>query len=591
MERFFVKEDGSYRIKKEIRELVVFAEQNVLTDPPFTKLEILSCRNLLIYLNPDVQRQLVRMFHYVLNPGGILFLGSSETINGFSDLFTILDQRWKVFKRTESSATASLMLSFPTHIEKAENRLAVGNGSTKSSEATIINLVDKALVQQFAPPSVIVNHQGDILYIHGMTGNFLQPPPGPPTNNILAMAREGLRMDLLAAVRKAAAGDSPVVQKGVQVRTNSSSTKVDIMARKVADPEALQGLILVSFVEHVEPSPRRRRLKAGKLDVTDLGQVTELEREAQTLRATLQSVIEEANTTNEELKSTNEELQSTNEELQSANEELETAKEEMQALNEELQTVNSELQGKVEQLSRVNDDMQNLLNSTDIATLFLDNNLRIKRFTPQTKQMFKVIPTDVGRPISDIVSTLRYDKLEADARAVLRTLLFKEVEVATQDNEWYAMRMLPYRTSDNVIDGLVITFIAITKLKQTEQRRQTDVQQYLEQLVNSLREAAVVLDTDLQVLVATQAFAYMLQVQLQDVIGQSLFALSAGQWSTSQVRQWLEGLVAHNAPKVGIVITLRLPDGGRKEFSLTAHRIERQGELPMLILLMLQERS
>lgn len=591
LERFFVKEDGSYRIKKEIRELVVFAEQNILTDPPFTKLEILSCRNLLIYLNPDMQRQLVPMFHYALNPGGILLLGSSETIGGFTDLFATLDHRWRVFKRKESNATAPLMMEFSTRVGKAEGGLVTIGGFTKASETTMVSLVDKALVQQFAPPSVIVNSRGDIMYIHGLTGNFLQPSPGPPTHNILTMAREGLRMDLLAAIREAAAQDHPVVHKEVQVRTNGGVATVDVRVRKIADPEALRGLLMVNFVEAAAPPHRRRRSKTGQLDAADLGRVAELERETQTLRTTLQSTIEEANTTNEELNSTNEELQSANEELQSANEELETAKEEMQSLNEELQTVNGELQSKVAQLSQVNDDMLNLLNSTDIATLFLDNDLCIKRFTPQTKQMFKVIPTDVGRPISDIVSTLRYDRLEADAREVLRTLVFKEMEVATKDGAWYVMRMLPYRTSDNVIDGLVMTFIVITKQKQSEQTRSTDVRQYLENLVDSLREALVLLNTDLQVVSATRAFVQTLQVQLQDVVGQSLFALSGGQWNAPRLRQWLEELIAYNTTVEDMAIALTLPDGGRKELLLHAHRIERQGEFPGLILLALEEKS
>ncbi len=460
--RFFVKEDDTYRVKKEIRELVVFAEQNVLTDPPFTKLDLLSCRNLLIYLNSDMQRQLMPVFHYALNPGGLLFLSSSETISGFSDLFTTLEQRWKIFKRKESAVITPVVTEFPVRAGRADNRGLMVDGVPKAGEATLVTLVEKTLVQQFAPPSVIVNDRGDVVYIHGLTGHFLQPAPGPPTHNLFTMAREGLRMDLLAAVREAASQDQPVLHRGVHVRANGGTALVDVMVRKITDPEALRGLVLVSFLEVAEP-PRRRRGKAEPLNTTEHRRLTELERETQTLRSTLQSTIEEANTTNEELKSTNEELQSTNEELQSANEELETAKEEMQSLNEDLQAVNSELQSKVAQLSRANDDMQNLLNSTDIAMLFLDNELCIKRFTPRTTQVFKVIPTDVGRPIGNIASTLRYDQLETDAQEVLRTLVFKEMEVAASEGAWYVMRIVPYRTSDNVIDGLVITFIDVSK--------------------------------------------------------------------------------------------------------------------------------
>jgi two-component system CheB/CheR fusion protein len=590
LERFFLKEDGSYRIKKEIRELVVFAEQNILTDPPFTKLTLISCRNLLIYLNPDVQREIVPLFHYALNPGGILFLGSAETISGFSDLFATLDHRWKVFKRKESATTAPLRLEFPTRAGKAEGVALPLGGLNKASEATLVSLVDKTLVQQFAPPSVIVNDRGDIVYIHGLTGHFLQPAPGLPANNIYTMAREGLQMALLTAIREAVTQDHPVVQKEVQVRMNGGTASVDVRVQKIADPEALRGLVVVSFVEPKEPPRRRRRAKAGQMDASQEGRVAELEHETQTLRATLQSRIEEANTTNEELKSTNEELQSTNEELQSANEELETAKEEMQSLNEELQTVNSELQNKVEQLSRTNDDMQNLLNSTDIATLFLDNELCIKRFTPQTKQVFKMIPTDVGRPIGDLVSTLRYDQLETDAREVLRTLIFKELEVATQEGMWYSIRMLPYRTSDNVIDGLVMTFVDITKQRHTEQTRRTDARRYVEDIVDILREALVVLDADVRVVSANRVFARTFQLSQHEVVGQHLFELQGGVWDSPQLRRLLEEMLTQRTTIEDFAIELTLPNIGRKALVLNARRIEQTSELPMLVLLAIEER-
>ncbi|MGE0683941.1 MAG: chemotaxis protein CheB [Candidatus Binatia bacterium] len=249
LERFFVREDGNYRVKKEIRELMVFAEQNILTDPPFTRLTLLSCRNLLIYLNPDVQRQLMLLFHYALNSGGLLFLGSSETIGGVTDLFAAVDHRWRVFKRKESAATTPLMSEFSARTAKAEGVVVPIRGLSKVSEATLVSLVDKALVQQFAPPSVIVNDRGDLVYIHGLTGYFLQPAPGPPTHNIYTMAREGLRMDLLAAVREAAMQDQPVVHKGVQVQKNGGTVSVDVRVQRIADPEGLRGLVLVSFVE------------------------------------------------------------------------------------------------------------------------------------------------------------------------------------------------------------------------------------------------------------------------------------------------------------------------------------------------------
>ncbi|MGE0824846.1 MAG: CheR family methyltransferase [Candidatus Binatia bacterium] len=589
LERFFVTEDGNYRIKKEIRDVVVFAEQNVITDPPFTKLDLLSCRNLLIYLTTEMQHQLVPLFHYALNPGGLLFLGSSETIGGFTDLFATLDHRWKVFKRKDSPPTAPLMVDFPTRARTVERTALPLSDVSRAADATLATLADRVLVQQFVPPSVIVNERGDIVYIHGLTGHFLQPAPGPPTHNIHTMAREGLRMDLLAAIREATTQDQAVVHKGVEVRTNGEIVAVDVRVQKITEPEALHGLVLVSFVEPPPPSRRRRKTKGSQGEVTEEGRVTALERETQMLRDTLQSTIEEANSTNEELNSTNEELQSTNEELQSANEELETAKEEMQSLNEELQTVNSELQSKVEQLSRTNDDMQNLLNSTDIATLFLDNQLCIKRFTPQTKHVFKLIAADVGRPISDIVSSLHYEQLETDAREVLRTLTFKELEVAAHEDQWYSIRLLPYRTSENVIDGLVMTFVDISRQKQAEQTHRTNARHYVDSVVDILREAFVVLDDDLRVVSVNRAFARMFQLSQHDVVGQRLLELQGGGRNTPPVRGLLEETLTQRATRENVDVELALPNLGKKKLMLNARGIAQTDDLPVLILLAMEK--
>jgi two-component system CheB/CheR fusion protein len=584
-----MKEDGNYRIKKEIRELVIFAEQNILTDPPFTKIELLSCRNLLIYLNPEIQRRLVPVFHYALNPGGLLFLGSSETISGYTDLFTALEPRWKVFKRQEPASPPPLLMEFPVRTSKPDETTAPFGPSNRLAEATLTNQVEKVLVQQFAPPSVIVNDRGDIVYIHGLTGHFLQPAPGPPTNNIFTMAREGLRMDLLSAVREAVAVNHPILHKGVQVRTNGGTAVVDVVVRKIANPEALGGLVLISFLEITELPLRRRKTKAGQVSAAEQERITELEREVQTLRNTLQSTVEEANTTNEELKSTNEELQSTNEELQSANEELETAKEETQSLNEELQTVNSELQNKVELLSQTNDDMQNLLNSTDIATLFLDNKLCIKRFTPQTKQVFKLIPGDVGRPISDMLSTLRYNQLATDAREVLRTLAFKELEVSTKDNAWYMMRILPYRTSDNVIDGVVITFADITRQKRADQRQSPGMPPSAEISDDMLHEPLVVLDAELRVVLANGAFYRMFQLSPEKAMGQSLFDLHDGQWDIPQLHQVVGDLGEQRPTVRDVEVEIPIPPGGAKVCRLNAWRIERRAARSARIFVTLEE--
>jgi two-component system CheB/CheR fusion protein len=463
--RFFTVSDELYRIKKEVRELVVFSQQNLIGDPPFIKLDLLSCRNLLIYLNTSVQQRLLPMFQYALRPGGILLLGSSESLGGFASSFETLDKKWKLFRRTD--VVGPHFVSVSTLSLKAGQVPSVGSSAAVAIERPTlptVPTVERLLLQELVPPTVIVTERGEVVHVHGRTGRFLEPAQGPQqAASIFDMAREGLRLELSAAIRQVSAqSENEVVRRDVHVGSGADTLLVDVRVKRVRDSDRFRNLLLITF-------ERARPLPDGTGSSSEAGtypdRVVELERELQHAKESHQGTIEELETSNEELKSTNEELQSTNEELQSANEELETSKEEMQSLNEELQTVNAELQGKIEELSRANDDMKNLLNGTDIATLFLDLQLNIMRYTEQAKHVFRLIPSDVGRPISDLVSRLRYDRLAEDAHEVLRTLVFKETEVRAQDGGWYLMRILPYRTIDNVIDGLVITFVDITKSK------------------------------------------------------------------------------------------------------------------------------
>lgn len=467
LERYFVREDGSYRVRKDIREMVIFAVQNVIKDPPFTKLDMISCRNVLIYLNADLQKRLLPVFHYALKPDGLLFLGPSESIGNATDLFDVINKKWKIFRRKETSPAAYPMMELPKLPLKSHLEEDVRAATLPQRESNIGGLVDRLLLGRFAPASVVVNDRGDIAYIHGRTGAFLEPAAGHPRLNVISMAREGLQIDLASALRQAATSGGEVIREGVRVGTAGEFSHANVIVSRITEPEALRGLFLISFKPQPrhEPAPKRR----GKTQrMRGPGRVEELERELQSTKESLQTTIEELETSNEELKSTNEEIQSTNEELQSTNEELETSKEEMQSLNEELTTVNAELHSKVEELSRANDDMQNLLNSTEIATVFLDNDLNIKRYTDQARRLINLIQTDIGRPVGDLVSSLTYDHLVPDCRDVLRTLMFKQAEVQTKDGHWYLMRIMPYRTADNVIDGLVLTFVDINPVKEAE---------------------------------------------------------------------------------------------------------------------------
>jgi two-component system CheB/CheR fusion protein len=464
--RFFAKEPGGYRVKKEVRAMVIFAPQNLIMDPPFTKLDILCCRNLLIYLTPELQKKLFPLFHYSLNAGGLLFLGSAESIGGFASLFTPLALKERIFQRNESALPGN-QLDFPAVFVPAPTDRSDAPLVPRSAPPSLQSLADQLLQTRFAPPAVLVNDQGDILYISGRIGKYLEPAAGKANWNVLAMAREGLRYDLASALQKVHRKKGTVTVRGIKVGSDADAPSVDLMVQALEEPKELLGMVLIVFSDTVIPIEISPGGRAGKAPASSARQ-RELAGELQRAREEVQAGREEMQTSQEELKSMNEELQSTNEELQSTNEELTTSKEEMQSLNEELQTVNAELQAKLDELSGTNNDMKNLLNSTDIATVFLDNDLRVRQFTPQAKTIIKFIPSDVGRPITDLASDLLYPELVQDAQEVLRTLVFSERSIATNDGRWFTVRVMPYRTMDDRINGVVITFANITAAKNVE---------------------------------------------------------------------------------------------------------------------------
>jgi two-component system CheB/CheR fusion protein len=488
LHRYFLQDDSGYRVRKDVRETVIFAPQNVLTDPPFTRLDILSCRNLLIYLSSELQKKLIPLFHYSLNPGGALFLGSAETIGSFSGLFAAVDGKARIYRRLSTPAPAVEFPSSFVHRESfAGGQEAEAREMARVPPLNLQMLAERVIVQRFAPAAVMTSDKGDILYVTGRTGKFLEPAIGKANLNIFAMAREGLRFELSSAFNQAMRDDGPVTTRGLKVRTNGETEVVDLTVQGLSEPKELRGTMVV-VLSSAGPAPSEHG-EQGRAGRTPTGKrVVELERELQHARQEAQTIREEMQASQEELKSTNEELQSTNEELQSANEELTTSKEEMQSMNEELQTVNQELQSKVDDLARSNNDMRNLLNSTDVATLFLDSELRVRRFTTQTTRIIKLIPSDAGRPITDITSDLEYPDLSEDARRVLQTLAFKEKQVAARDGRWFTVRIMPYRTLENVISGLVITFTDSTaaKMLETSLREQASQLKQLAESVPSL---------------------------------------------------------------------------------------------------------
>ncbi len=465
LRRFFSKEDRGYRVRKEIREMVIFAPQNLIMDPPFTRLDLLSCRNVLIYLAQEVQRKLIPLFHYSLAPGGILFLGSAETVGTSTDLFTPLGGKSRLYQRTESLLRPE-PVEFPTSFCVPPSQLP-GTRPAPKTPLSLQSLADQLILRRFSLPAVLTNDKGDIFYVNGRTGKYLEPASGKANWNLFAMAREGLRYPLAEAFRKVPQLREPLVLHDLRIESGERDQRVDVTLEPLQQPGRLQGLVMIAFTDVPTPVPVSETVSPhGRPNRSS--QLEKLQAELEKLRVESRTLHEEMQTSQEELRSANEELQSTNEELQSTNEELTTSKEEMQSLNEELQTLNAELQAKVDDLSRASDDMKNLLDSTDIATLFLDRDLRVRRFTPRTIHFIKLIPGDVGRPITDLVLDLDYDTLADDVRRVLRSLASNERIAEASNGRWFVVRIMPYRTMDDRIDGVVITFADITDAKKLE---------------------------------------------------------------------------------------------------------------------------
>jgi two-component system CheB/CheR fusion protein len=439
---------------------MVFAVQNVISDAPFTKLDLVSCRNLMIYLDLELQSKLIPMFHYSLKPGGVLFLGSSETVGTFGELFSTLDRKWKIFRRMEAPSPyhGGVFTGFGIG---AAGAARAADATLKAKRITFPEIARRVLLETFAPPSVIVGERGDILYVQGQTGKFLEPSQGQPSMNVLDMAREGLKIPIRAALHRAAANKGEVVMRSLQVKINGAVQPTDVTVRPIRMSGVEQKLFIVVFEEvgRAVKGPQKVKPSTGK---GQNARMAELEKELTYTRENLQASIEELQASNEELKSTNEEFQSTNEEFQSTNEELETSKEELQSVNEELITVNTELQSKIDLLTNAENDMRNILDGINTGIIFLDTHLRIKRFNSEAARVINLIPTDVGRPLAHISYNLKYETLSEDAGRVIDTLVSKEVPVEAKDGSPYLLRISPYRSTGNVISGVVMTFTEIT---------------------------------------------------------------------------------------------------------------------------------
>jgi two-component system CheB/CheR fusion protein len=580
LRRFFNQEDGGFRVRKEIREMIVFAVQNVIKDPPFTKLDLLSCRNLLIYLKPELQEKLIPAFHYALKPEGVLFLSPSESIGHHTDLFKIMNRKWKLYRALHSITSSRAMMT-QTHSWSAGNAIKTPEANIKSSgEFNIAELTQRILVQFFAPVSVITDSKGDILFIHGDTGKYLRPAPGQPTLNIIEMAREGLTLELRAAIHIASSEKTPILNRQIQVKTNGDFTPVNLSVRPISNLDISQNLLLISFQDvpvNLAKPVRKRVAKPG-----EQGRIEELERELEQLKNRYRVSIEEQQASNEELKSANEEMQSTNEELQSTNEELETSKEELQSVNEELVTVNSEFQAKIEQLAGMQNDMKNLLDNINIGIIFLDTNLIIRRFSREAVRIYRLVATDVGRPLNDIKSVIPGEEILNAAHTVLESLIPFERELYIGDNTWMMARIQPYRTLDNLIDGVVLTFSDITSRKAI---REEDALIRAESLVNTIREPLVVLNETFKVMSANQSFYKAFGTTPEETVGHQVDRLNLGFTTLPELRELLENVLQNDQPIAGYRVTQDIPRIGQRRIEINASRITGKISMPQMILL------
>jgi two-component system, chemotaxis family, CheB/CheR fusion protein len=576
--RFFSKENGVYRIRKEIRGMLVFATQDILGDPPFTHMDFVSCRNVLIYLGAELQRRVLALLHYTLNPGGLLLLGSSESATNLDGLFTPLDRRWKLYRRREAAPGAVALTDLPMYRKDARHSRSIAQRGISLEAAS------RLLARTYAPASVLVNDRADIVHVHGRTGGFLEPAQGRASINLLEMAREGLRPALTWLLREVESVPEQPAERSVRVRADAAFRRVRVTARKVAPPDPLAGLILVSFEEtstEFEPGSEPRRGEAPEREGETPSLILELER----TRSDLQATIQELQSANEELASSSEEAQSMNEELQSANEELETSREEMQSLNEELQTVNAELRAKLNELSQASDDRLNLLNSTSVATLFLDRNLCIKRFTPDIAAIIPLQPSDVGRPLAHLALRVDHERLAEDAAEVLRTLAPREREIPSNEGETtYLMRIGPYRTSQNAIDGLVMTFVDITRLKEMEAASEV-ARAHAEAIVETVRQPLLTLDAELRVQSVNRAFCELFETSRDAVEGLEILELPRVRWDLPGLRQLLQEILPRNNVVEGYALACEFPTSGRRTVRIDAIRMPVEGDRPTLILL------
>ncbi len=588
LRRFFSKVAGGYQVSKTIRSMCVFAKQNLTKDPPFSRLDLISCRNVLIYFGSVLQKKVIPIFHFALKPGGFLLLGKSEALNAFPEYFTPLDTKLKIFQKKTVAALYPVLPPLPA-LEQVG-----GRGEVKSPDGMVLledlqQETDRLVLSRFAPAGVVIDANLNIVQFRGHTGRFLEPSPGAASLNLLKMARQGLAVEIRAAVYAALKSNTPVRREGLHLRQNGALRVINLEVCPLRPATARDRYFLVIFEE---PAPPREPVPPGKRpggkSAAGGRTIAELENELTAAKEYLQTVTEEQDTSLEELQSANEELMSANEELQSINEEMETSKEELQSANEELATLNEELENRNQELFQANNDLNNLLTVVQIAIVILGPDLRLRRFNPAAQEMLGLIPGDQGRPIGDIRLKVEVPDLDGVIKKVLSTQTAQELEVQDRDGRWVSVRLKPYRTSDNKIEGVVLAAMEVDLMKRSlEEARQA--RDYARTIVATIREPLVVLNGKLRVVSANDAYYQAFKVKPEDTEGHYFYELGQGQWNLHRLRELLGKVLPADQHFQDFEMVQKFPEIGRRTFLLNGRLLPLGGPAHDLVLLAIDD--
>jgi two-component system CheB/CheR fusion protein len=582
LNRFFVRHDGGYQIHKSVREMCVFAKQNVVKDPPFSNLDLISCRNLLIYFGPILQKRAIPTFYYALKPRGYLMLGPSESLGSFEDLFTLIDKKNKIYQKKRSNARVVTHFIGPNNV--VPRMEPIHNPNILDTAPSVDREVDRILAQRFVPGSIVVNDDMEIVQFRGKIGPYLEPSGSHPTFSLSKMTREDLQVDLRDALSRAKKESRPVRKEGLRIASDGGTRNIDLEVIPIRGHSAGERLYIIAFQDAVLPvksTPAgRRRLKKQSGKGMASRELMRANHEVEHLREQLHTLIDEHETTLEEFKSANAEILSANEELQSSNEELETTKEELQSSNEELSTLNEELQNSNVELTQANNDQLNLMTNVNLPVVMVGNDLRIRRFTPPAEKLLNLLPGDLGRRLGEIRPNIEPDDLEELARTTVEGGVFQEREVRVKDGPWYLLRVRPYKTWEEKIEGAVLSFQDIDSLKRTLEQTRT----FAEALIENARESVLVLDEGLRVTLANRPFYQTFQVSPEETKGRLIYDLGNRQWDIPKLRELFHEITNRNARIDGFEVHHKFQHLGPRHMILNARRIEPQGGSQMILL-------